>query len=104
MGKGDRVMEEKYSLLLKNIQQLVTCSNRNGKPKSGNELLDVHEIADGAVLVEGEKIKMVGTTKAVEDYIKSKGRAVKVERELFGLQGKRDELEKGVIDGHDNGF
>ncbi|HNY12424.1 MAG TPA: imidazolonepropionase [Candidatus Wallbacteria bacterium] len=90
-------MEEKYALLLKNIQQLVTCSNKNGKPKSGGELLDVHEIADGAVLVEGEKIKMVGTTKAVDDYIKSKGRAIKIEREL-SLRGKT--VMPGFVDPH----
>ncbi|MEZ7890389.1 MAG: imidazolonepropionase [Candidatus Wallbacteria bacterium] len=90
-------MEETYSLYLKNISELVTCSNSSKKPKRGEELLDAHVISDGAVLVQGDKIKMVGTTAALESYIKSPGRKIKIEREL-SLKGMT--LAPGFVDPH----
>ncbi|MGI5998590.1 MAG: imidazolonepropionase, partial [Lutispora sp.] len=73
---------KKNGLLVKNAPELVTCSG--SKPKQGKDMMDIHVIEDGAVVIEEGIIKAVGKTEEIlgrfneKDYdvIDATGKAV----------------------------
>jgi len=90
-------MQKKYSIYLRHISELVTCSDKGKKPKAGPGILDIGAIKDGAVLVEGDRISRVGTTADLDSYIaEAKGEAF-IERE-FDLSGMT--VAPGFVDPH----
>ncbi|MDD2481001.1 MAG: amidohydrolase family protein, partial [Lutispora sp.] len=54
---------EKNNMLIKNAQELVTCSGF--KAKQGKEMSDLHIIEDGAVIIEDGIIKAAGKTEEI---------------------------------------
>ena len=68
-------------LIIHNAGQLVTCAS-GGKPKRGSAMFDVGIIADGAVVVVGDRIMGVGTSAEIlaefssENVVDADGRVV----------------------------
>ena len=59
------------NLIIKNAAELVTCSGF--KAKKGQEMAELHIIADGAVVVKEGKIEAVGNTPEIEAKLEKSG-------------------------------
>ena len=86
-----------YQLYLKNISSLLCCKEEKGAPKSGDALLEVNEIKDGAVLVSDDKIAMVGASEEIEKYLNENAKEIKIEK-MLNLKGKT--VMPGFVDPH----
>ncbi|MBS1514957.1 MAG: imidazolonepropionase [Bacteroidetes bacterium] len=82
-------------LLLKNISQLVTCSNVNNFPKKGKEQNEINLRLDSNLLVDKGRIEFIGSQKSLAKILKKK--KFKVTKEI-DCKGKV--VTPGFIDSH----
>jgi imidazolonepropionase len=85
----------KGSLIIKNASELVTCSGFTAK--KGKEMSELGIIADGAVVIEQEKITGVGVTQRVMFELSASGKDLS-QFETIDASGKA--VLPGFIDSH----
>jgi imidazolonepropionase len=77
-------------LLIKDIQELITCDLGLDRPHCGSEMDQLHLIENGALAIQGEKILFVGTTSEALQKIKA--------TETYSAKGKV--VLPGFVDSH----
>lgn len=82
-------------LLLKNISQLVTCSNVNNFPKKGKEQSEIGLRLDSNVLVNKGRIEFIGSSKSLVKILKKK--RIKIAKEI---DCKNKVVTPGFVDSH----
>jgi imidazolonepropionase len=83
------------SMLIKNVEQLVTCSGFSAK--KGKEMSDLHIIEDGAVIIKEGVIEAVGQTGDIEKQFKKSG-ADHSDFDIIDARGKA--VLPGFVDSH----
>ena len=83
------------NMLIKNVEQLVTCSGFSAK--KGKEMSDLHIIEDGAVIIKEGVIEAVGQTGDIEKQFKKNG-ADHSDFDIIDARGKA--VLPGFIDSH----
>lgn len=83
-------MQEKGNVIIKNAEELVTCSGN--KAKHGNEMSELHIIHDGTVVIQEGIIKAVGKT---NDILKNYD-----EKSHYIIDAKGKSVLPGFIDSH----
>lgn len=82
-------------LLLKNISQLITCSNVNNFPKKGKEQNEIGLRLNSNVIADKGRIEFIGSSKSLAKILKKK--RVKITKEI-DCKGKV--VTPGFIDSH----
>jgi imidazolonepropionase len=80
--------------LLRNISNLVTCSDKTGKPKSGNSQSDIDMIEKGSLLFD-KKILYAGKESGLKKFLNRN--TIKITRD-FDCKGKT--VMPGFVDSH----
>jgi len=83
------------NMLIKNAEQLVTCSGIIAK--KGNEMVDLHIIEDGAVIIKEGVIAAVGQNTDIEKQFKKSG-ADHSDFDIIDARGKA--ILPGFVDSH----
>ena len=83
------------SMLIKNVEQLVTCSGFSAK--KGKEMSDLHIIEDGAVIIKEGVIEAVGQTGDIAKQFKKSG-ADHSDFDIIDARGKA--VLPGFVDSH----
>jgi len=83
------------NMLIKNAEQLVTCSGISAK--KGNEMADLHIIEDGAVIIKEGVIAAVGQNADIEKQFKKSG-ADHSDFDIIDARGKA--VLPGFVDSH----
>ena len=83
------------NMLIKNAEQLVTCSGFSAK--KGKEMADLHVIEDGAVIIKEGVIEAVGQTGDIEKQFKKSG-TDHSEFDIIDARGKA--VLPGFVDSH----
>ncbi len=83
------------NMLIKNVEQLVTCSGFNAK--KGKEMSDLHIIEDGAVIIKEGVIEAVGQTGDIAKQFKKSG-ADHSDFDIIDARGKA--VLPGFVDSH----
>ncbi|MGW8301053.1 MAG: imidazolonepropionase [Desulfobacterales bacterium] len=83
------------NMLIKNAEQLVTCSGISAK--KGNEMADLHIIEDGAVIIKEGVIAAVGQNTDIEKQFKKSG-ADHSDFDIIDARGKA--ILPGFVDSH----
>lgn len=82
-------------LLLKNISQLVTCSNVNNFPKKGKTQSEIGLRLDSNLIVDKGRIEFIGSSKSLAKILNNK--RIKVTKEI---DCKNKVVTPGFIDSH----
>ncbi len=82
-------------LLLKNISQLVTCSNINNFPKKGKEQSEIGLRLNSNLVVDKGRIEFIGSSKSLAKILKKK--RIKITKEI---DCKDKVVTPGFIDSH----
>ncbi len=82
-------------VLLKNISQLVTCSNVNNFPKKGKAQSDIGLRSDSNLIIDKGRIEFIGSSKSLAKILKKK--RIKITKEI---DCKNKVVTPGFIDSH----
>ena len=83
------------NLIVKNASELVTCSGFAAK--KGQEMAELHIIADGAVVVQQGMITAVGKTNEVEAYLEKSGTDLSI---YDNIDASNKAVLPGFVDSH----
>ncbi|MEO6695229.1 MAG: imidazolonepropionase [Ignavibacteria bacterium] len=83
------------SILIKNIRQLVTCTNKTKYPKSGKKQSDIGLIENANIFTEDDKISFIGNESELKKFLgQNKTKSYEI------IDGSKKIIMPGFIDSH----